>query len=130
MNTEHLSDLVLEMARQVASMAPEDAIPGRDVAFLEHPTNKDALVVKTVNPERNPDGFTYTTITLDPMDTYTLFIIEFKDMSNDGGEANVETIRDVYCTDLGERLFGTKARPWNLPLYSIEDADGNVIAEG
>lgn len=131
MNTENLTPLVLEMSRQVASMAPEDATPGKDVAFMRHPVNEDALVVKTVNPERNPDGFTYTTITLDPMDTYNLFIIEFRDVSKDGmGEIHSERIKDVYNVDLGQLLFGSKAKPWSLPLYRIEDEDGNVIAEG
>lgn len=131
MDTENLTDIVLTMSSQVASMVPDDATPGKDVAFMSHPVDENALVVKTVKPERNPDGITYTTITLDPMDTYSLFIIEFRDMSKDGiGEVHGERFSDVYNVDLGQLLFGSKAKPWNLPLFRIEDGHGNVIAEG
>lgn len=126
MNIENLTPLVLEMARQVASMVPDDATPGEDVAFMPDPTNENALVVRTLHPERNPDGITYTTITLDPMDTYNVVI---RDVNKDGG-MNATHLTDVYNVDLGQVLFGSKAKPWSLPLFRIEDEHGNVIAEG
>ena len=126
MNTENLTDLVLEMARQVASMVPDDATPGEDVAFMTDPTDENALVVRTLHPERNPDGITYTTLTLDPMDTYNVVI---RDVSKDG-EVSATYLTDVYNVDLGQVLFGSKAKPWSLPLFRIEDGHGNVIAEG
>lgn len=126
-----LTPISVEIARQVVHMAPDDITP-ENLGMMAFPPKPDQLIVMLTEGERNPEGMTSFKIELTLMDTYEVIIHDY-DVDSNGdlvGPPKEQTLGNVFNVDLGQIIFGSKAKPWTDPLYKITDGDGNIIAEG
>ena len=103
------------IAMQLHHMKPDEYVPQFDVTMEVVDDNAIGVIVRPTD--------SYAVVRYDAgADHYDVTITK-----DDDGPKHIQ---GVYCDQLGEIVFGDKAKNWTLPFFQITDEDGNVIAEG